>query len=141
MVDGAASNTPTIAFAHVEFNNQESGAGAIDIHKHSAEVVDSLQEAGAGTADMSPWATETMVKFGVLLPEAKSIVKVAAQRSSHKTDEGFKAEEIQAQNARSSSAVVQVRHEQGQKESSVSVTAAADDGGGLQQLSDALIDR
>ena len=139
MVDGAASNTPTIAFAHVEVNNQESGAGAIDIHKHSAV---SLQEAGTGTADMSPWATETMVKFGVLLPEAKSLVKVAAQRSSHKADEGFKAEEIQAQNARSSSsAVVQVRHEQGQKESSVSVTAAADDGGGLQQLSDALIDR
>jgi len=107
-------------------------------------VVDSLQEAGTKTVDMTPWATETMVKFGVLLPEAKSLAQVSAQSSGLKTEEGvvFKAEEVQAQNDRSSSGVgAQVKHEQGQKESSVTVTAGADGGGGLQQLSDALIDR
>ncbi len=106
-------------------------------------MVDSLQEAGTKAVDTSPWAKETMVKFGILLPEAKSLVQAAAQSSSLKTEEGIsKTEEVQAQNDRGSgSAVVQVKHEHGQKESSVRVIAAADGGGGLQQLSDALIDR
>ncbi len=141
LVDGAASNTPTAALAHLANNNQQSGAGAVDVHEHFAEVVDSLQETGTKTVDMSPWATETMVKFGVLLPEAESLVQVSAQSSSHKTEEGvFKTEEVQAQNGRGSSSIAaHVKHEQ--KESSVRVTAAADDGGGLQRLSDVLIDR
>ena len=106
-------------------------------------MVDSLQEAGTNTVDMSPWATETMVKFGVLLPEAKSLVQVSAQSNCHKTEEGgFKTEEIQAQNdGGSDSIAAQVKHEHGQKKSSVRVIAAADDSGGSQRLSDALIDR
>ena len=51
-------------------------------------MVDSLQETGNNTVDMSPWATETMVKFGVLLPEAKSLEQVSAQSNRHKTEEG-----------------------------------------------------
>ena len=106
-------------------------------------MVDSLQETGIKAVDTLPWSTDTIVKVGVLLPEAKSLVQVAAQSSSHKTDEGYKAEEVQAQNARSSSSssAAQVKHEHGQEKSSVRVTAAADGGGGLQRLSDALIDR
>ncbi len=106
-------------------------------------MVDSLQETGTKLVDMSAWATETMVKFGVLLPEAKSLAQVSAQSSSLKTEEAvFKTEEVQAQNDRSSSGVgAEVKHEQGHKESSVRTTAGAGDGGGLQQLSDALIGR
>ena len=142
LADGAASNMPTIAFAHLEANKQQSGAGAVDTDEHPTEVVGCLQHAGTKTVDMPPWATETTVSFGVLLPEAKSLVQVAAQGSGRKTDEGYKAEEVQAQNdKRSNGIAAQVKHEQGQKMSSVRVTAAADGGGGLQWLSDALIDR
>ena len=106
-------------------------------------MVDSLQETGTKTVDTSLWAKETTVSFGVLLPEAQSLVQVSVHSSSHKTEEeAFKTEEVQAQNDRSSSRVAaHVKHEHGQKESSVRVIAAADGSGGLQQLSDALIDR
>ncbi|KAL0040981.1 hypothetical protein WJX77_001111 [Trebouxia sp. C0004] len=108
----------------------------------AVDLPERQKETGTKTVDMSPWATETMVKFGVLLPEAKSLVQVSAQSSGHKTDEGCKAEEVQAQNARSSSSIAaQVKHEHGEKKSSVRVTAAADGSGRLQRLSDALIDR
>lgn len=108
-------------------------------------MVDSLQEAGVKTIDTPPWAketTETKVTFGVLLPEAQPCVQEVAQSRSHTTEKGlFKTEEVQAQNDSSSSISAQVKLEHGQEKSSVRVTAAADGRGGLQQLSDALIDR
>ncbi|KAA6424772.1 MAG: hypothetical protein FRX49_05439 [Trebouxia sp. A1-2] len=111
----------------------------------AVDLPEGQKEAGVKTIDTPPWAketTETKVTFGVLLPEAQPCVQEVAQSRSHTTEKGlFKTEEVQAQNDSSSSISAQVKLEHGQEKSSVRVTAAADGRGGLQQLSDALIDR